>query len=161
MFVPVMSAGIRSGVNWMRLNSRSRASASVRTSIVLPSPGTPSSKAWPPAMRQINTSRTTPDWPTMTVATSFSMRETTARNSETAIGGAGVSVMVTMGFPGEVERGRAIPSAQRPEDDDECNHEHDDDESDGDPSDGRDLHASAVSRRPGAEAGPRIAQRRD
>jgi hypothetical protein len=31
----------------MRLKSRSSASASVRTSMVLPSPGTPSSKAWP------------------------------------------------------------------------------------------------------------------
>ncbi len=45
MFVPMMSAGIRSGVNWMRLNSRSSASASVRTSSVLPRPGTPSSSA--------------------------------------------------------------------------------------------------------------------
>ena len=39
--VPIMSAGIRSGVNWMRWNLRCRASASVRTSSVLPSPGTP------------------------------------------------------------------------------------------------------------------------
>ena len=39
MFVPVMSAGIRSGVNWMRLNEQSMTSAMVRTSIVLPRPG--------------------------------------------------------------------------------------------------------------------------
>ena len=39
MFVPVMSAGIRSGVNWMRLNVQSMTSAMVRTSIVLPRPG--------------------------------------------------------------------------------------------------------------------------
>src|SRR5918995_3105274 len=97
----------------------------------------------------------------MTVATSFSMRDTTERNSETGIGGAAVSVIVTMGFPGKVARSRAIPSAQRPENDDECYHEHDDDESDGDPGDGRDLDASAVSRRPGAESGPGIAPRRD
>ena len=32
-----------------------------------------------------------------------------------------------------VGRGGAIPSAQRAEDDDECNHEHDYDEADGDP----------------------------
>ena len=38
-FVPVMSAGIRSGVNWMRENVRSTACASVRTSSVLPRPG--------------------------------------------------------------------------------------------------------------------------
>ena len=37
--VPRMSAGIRSGVNWMRENDRSSASASVRTSSVLPRPG--------------------------------------------------------------------------------------------------------------------------
>ena len=41
-----MSAGIRSGVNWMRLNEQSMTSAIVRTSIVLPRPGTPSSSAW-------------------------------------------------------------------------------------------------------------------
>ena len=44
-----MSAGIRSGVNWMRENDSSSASASVRTSSVLPRPGTPSSSTWPPA----------------------------------------------------------------------------------------------------------------
>ncbi len=32
MFVPRMSAGIRSGVNWMRLKDRSSTSLSVRTS---------------------------------------------------------------------------------------------------------------------------------
>ena len=41
MFVPMMSAGIRSGVNWMRLNFRSSTCASVRTRSVLPRPGTP------------------------------------------------------------------------------------------------------------------------
>ena len=40
-FVPMMSAGIRSGVNWIRWNFRCRASASVRTSSVLPRPGHP------------------------------------------------------------------------------------------------------------------------
>ena len=39
MFVPVMSAGIRSGVNWIRLKLQSMTSAIVRTSIVLPRPG--------------------------------------------------------------------------------------------------------------------------
>ena len=46
MFVPVMSAGIRSGVNWIRLKVVSMTSAMVRTSIVLPSPGTPSRSTW-------------------------------------------------------------------------------------------------------------------
>ena len=45
--VPVMSDGIRSGVNWMRLNDRSSAWASVLTMSVLARPGTPMSRAWP------------------------------------------------------------------------------------------------------------------
>ena len=56
--MPVMSAGIRSGVNWIRLNEQSMTSAIVRTSIVLPSPGTPSSSAWPLASRQVSVWRT-------------------------------------------------------------------------------------------------------
>ncbi len=47
--VPVMSAGIRSGVNWMRLKSSDSASASVRISSVLARPGTPTSRQWPRA----------------------------------------------------------------------------------------------------------------
>src|SRR5881398_1581073 len=46
--VPVMSDGIRSGVNWMRENLSSSAWATVDTISVLASPGTPSSSAWPP-----------------------------------------------------------------------------------------------------------------
>ena len=47
--VPVMSLGIRSGVNWMRLKLRFSASATVWTIRVLASPGTPIRSAWPPA----------------------------------------------------------------------------------------------------------------
>ncbi len=39
MSVPVMSDGIRSGVNWMRLNLRSSTWASVRISSVFARPG--------------------------------------------------------------------------------------------------------------------------
>ena len=39
MLVPVMSAGIRSGVNWIRLKVQSMTSAMVRTSSVLPEAG--------------------------------------------------------------------------------------------------------------------------
>ena len=42
-----MSAGIRSGVNWMRLKLRSRISASVRTSSVLARPGHAGQQAVP------------------------------------------------------------------------------------------------------------------
>ncbi len=55
MFVPRMSAGIKSGVNWMREKSRSSVLANVRTSSVLPSPGTPSNRQCPPTNRQVNT----------------------------------------------------------------------------------------------------------
>ena len=46
--VPITSAGRRSGVNWMRENEALMISASVRTASVLASPGTPSSRMWPP-----------------------------------------------------------------------------------------------------------------
>ena len=57
--VPMMSAGIRSGVNWMRENLSPTHSASVRTSIVLPRPGTPSSSACEPASMHVSTPSTT------------------------------------------------------------------------------------------------------
>lgn len=41
MSVPVMSAGIRSGVNWMRLKLRSSVFATELTSSVFARPGTP------------------------------------------------------------------------------------------------------------------------
>ena len=41
MSMPVMSEGIRSGVNWIRRNSRSSVRARVRAIKVLPNPGTP------------------------------------------------------------------------------------------------------------------------
>ncbi len=47
MSVPVMSAGIRSGVNWMRWKLRSSVCAIVRAISVLPSPGTPSISTCP------------------------------------------------------------------------------------------------------------------
>ena len=64
--VPMMSAGIRSGVNWMREKLSPTASASVRTSIVLPRPGTPSSSAWEPASMQVSTPSITSRLPTIT-----------------------------------------------------------------------------------------------
>ena len=46
--MPVMSAGIRSGVNWIRWNLRWKTCAIVRTSSVLASPGAPVIRQWPP-----------------------------------------------------------------------------------------------------------------
>ena len=67
MFVPRMSAGIRSGVNWTRLKESSSTSLSVRTSSVLPSPGTPSSNTWPPAKIAVSVPSTMGSAPTMTL----------------------------------------------------------------------------------------------
>lgn len=44
--VPVMSEGIKSGVNCTRLNESWSALASVEMSSVFASPGTPTSSAW-------------------------------------------------------------------------------------------------------------------
>ena len=65
--VPVMSLGIRSGVNWMRLNFRCRARARVDTVSVLASPGTPIVRQWPRANRQISISSIICSWPMMTL----------------------------------------------------------------------------------------------
>ena len=54
--VPVMSAGIRSGVNWMRLNVRFSVRDSVLIMSVLASPGTPSNRQCPRLNRQMSSS---------------------------------------------------------------------------------------------------------
>jgi len=64
--VPVMSLGIRSGVNWMRLNDSDSTFDSVEISSVLARPGTPSNRQWPRQNSAMNSSSTTWSWPTMT-----------------------------------------------------------------------------------------------
>ena len=46
--VPVMSLGIRSGVNCTRWNRSPSSVESIRTSVVLPTPGTSSIRTWLP-----------------------------------------------------------------------------------------------------------------
>src|SRR4051795_1139514 len=58
----------------MRLNSRSRMSASVLISNVLASPGTPVIRQWPPVNSAISTCSTTSSWPTMTLRSSVRIR---------------------------------------------------------------------------------------
>ena len=67
---PVMSPGMRSGVNCTRLVSIDRAAARVRTSRVLATPGTPSSRMWPRASRAMSRPATAASWPTTALATS-------------------------------------------------------------------------------------------
>src|SRR5437763_603829 len=62
---PRMSAGIRSGVHWMRLSSRPRIVPRVSTSRVLASPGTPINSACPPDKSVISACSTTSRCPKM------------------------------------------------------------------------------------------------
>src|SRR4030095_3573045 len=80
-----MSEGIKSGVNWIRLNDIPRALLSDLTSRVLPRPGTPSSSTWPPAKKAIRTLRIRSSWPTMTFRTSASSRLKISRNCSGSI----------------------------------------------------------------------------
>jgi len=68
--VPVMSLGMRSGVNWMREYSRLTIFDSVEMRSVLANPGTPTSRQLPPENRAMSSSDTTSCCPTMTLASS-------------------------------------------------------------------------------------------
>ena len=61
---------------------------SVRTSSVLPVPGTPSISTWPPAKRAMRISSTTSAWPTITLPSSARSVAKTSRNSSTRVRGA-------------------------------------------------------------------------
>ena len=78
---PVMSPGIRSGVNWIRFESRSSTRARVLTMSVLARPGTPIIRQWPPAKMLIRTCSMTASWPTITLPISARMRVTRAASS--------------------------------------------------------------------------------
>src|SRR6267142_1313718 len=68
--IPVTSAGMRSGVNWMRPNVPEMLRARARTRSVLPRPGTPSTRTWPPASSAHSTASITSRCPTIALATS-------------------------------------------------------------------------------------------
>ena len=70
MSVPVMSDGIRSGVNWMRLNFSSSTCARVWMSSVFASPGTPMIRLLPPTNSVCSTSSMTSRWPMMRLCSS-------------------------------------------------------------------------------------------
>ena len=103
-----MSDGIRSGVNWMRLNVRSSACASVLTMSVLARPGTPISRAWPRQKIAMSSWSSTCSWPMMILPTSLRSRWWASRSfssiwvsvaSDMAVGLAGR----TAGEAGQVE----------------------------------------------------------
>src|SRR5438093_689899 len=70
MSVPVMSEGIRSGVNWMRVNFSSSTCARVWISNVLASPGTPTMRLLPPTKSVFSTSSMTSCWPMILLCSS-------------------------------------------------------------------------------------------
>ena len=70
MSVPVMSEGMRSGVNWMRRKPMFSACESVRIIAVFARPGTPSSRQWPPARTAMRSCSITSFCPTMNFAIS-------------------------------------------------------------------------------------------
>src|SRR5438477_4065949 len=78
---------MRSGVNWTRLKSRSRAAARVLTSRVLATPGTPSRRTWPRTRRATTRAVTTRSWPTTALATSSRTRRTAWRGPSSAATG--------------------------------------------------------------------------
>ena len=63
----MMSDGIRSGVNWMRLKFQRNVAASALTISVLARPGTPSSSAWLPVMAHISSRSIASSCPTTTL----------------------------------------------------------------------------------------------
>jgi hypothetical protein len=76
MSVPVISAGIKSGVNWIRLNDRLSVRESVLMSSVFARPGTPSSMQCPRLNKLMSNCSTTASWPTITWASCSRMRST-------------------------------------------------------------------------------------
>ena len=104
---PRMSEGIRSGVNWMRLNRRSTASASFLMMSVFARPGTPRSRQCPPARNAIRISRITRCWPTIALASSRSSRPATSATRSSAGGSAlrrSVTCRLRSGIGGSVPR---------------------------------------------------------
>src|ERR1051325_6670952 len=111
MSVPVISDGMRSGVNWMRLKSRSRISASVLMSSVLARPGTPTSRQWPREKSAVRTSSMTLSWPTITLPISASMASRFAANS--SIAAISLSFMAVDSIPLPSNR-RLLTPARKP-----------------------------------------------
>ncbi len=64
--MPADVVGIKSGVNWIRLNFSLRISAMVLIRRVLAKPGTPVMRQCPPAKSAMRTSSMTSSWPTIT-----------------------------------------------------------------------------------------------
>ena len=109
--VPVMSEGMRSGVNWMRRNCRSSTSATVRIIIVFARPGMPIIRTCPLEMIAVNSSDTISFCPMIALEISALRRSvftlisrTVARIfSSSGVGGRVRKSGVFAAMPGETE----------------------------------------------------------
>src|SRR5919112_2188992 len=81
MRVPSRWDGTRSGVNWIRRNVPPSTCASVLTVSVFASPGTPSSRTWPPASSATSSRSSIASWPTITRLISCSAASSASRAS--------------------------------------------------------------------------------
>ncbi len=79
-----MSDGSRSGVNWMRRNSPPSERASARASVVLPTPGTSSSRRCPSQSSATSARSITGRFPMITRSTLASIRSPNAATGATA-----------------------------------------------------------------------------
>src|SRR5947207_1896609 len=79
----------------MRLNDKSNTSLNVRTSSVLPKPGTPSNNTWPPANNAIIVLSTISSWPTTTLPIS-------ARSAAYALRNDSIACSVSMDGPNQL-----------------------------------------------------------
>ena len=98
---PMMSEGMRSGVNWMRLASSPSTLPSVSTSSVLARPGTPISSAWPPDRMVTSVRSITCSCPKMTAEAAFWtrwMRSPAASMRPTMASSVCVSVVMTSNY---------------------------------------------------------------
>ena len=101
MSVPVMSDGIRSGVNWTRLNLRSSTRAMVWMSSVFARPGTPTMRLLPPTNSVSSTWFTTSSCPMISFFSSPMIRSRPCfmRSASATSSGVFRSVVVSTGPP--------------------------------------------------------------
>ncbi len=120
--VPVTSLGSKSGVHCTRLNEQPTLRDSARASIVLATPGTSSSKIWPPASQETNDNTSCFRFPTITFSTFPMIRlanSLTAATSAAALDGffdqiVGPLGTAPEGFTGGATGGAvAAPTAKR------------------------------------------------
>jgi len=109
--VPVMSEGMRSGVNWMRLKDRFRTSATVEMRSVFASPGTPTKRQWPRAKSATSRCSTTSRCPTMRFSISPWICRRASASSRTAAMSASRAAAVV--WRGSMRSSRSLGGAAR------------------------------------------------